>query len=85
MFVRCVGKFDVSKKRFQKYACIVAVAMAIALAPILLSAAAAPEDEAKGYPDIKVRKPNGGEIWVRGEKEAIPRIRIDVFTSRRFR
>jgi len=58
--------FRVSGKRIQ--ACLAAVMAVIALS-LSAPVAAAPEDEEKGYPDIKVRKPNGGEIWVREEIE----------------
>ena len=52
-------------------ACILTV-VAIALTIVLfVSSQVASADDAKGAPDIKVRKPNGGEFWERGEKEKI--------------
>ena len=48
------------------------IAMAVALAiSFSIAMAPFPVDNSKGGPDIRVRKPNGGEVWVRGEKEKI--------------
>ncbi|GMU92241.1 MAG: hypothetical protein AMXMBFR4_12990 [Candidatus Hydrogenedentota bacterium] len=55
----------------RKLTAIVAIVMCAALVGGGLMAPAALAADEKGLAQLKVKKPNGGEIWVRGQEEKI--------------